>query len=241
MRNDNLALVKNQSTAFITGKPISKPGHYYSLMLLLFLFCPVISAQTMDNWEEIFLFDTIKYTLYGTEHIPDQHYPPSQLFDDDYATCWVSRVLNDSIYPSVFIALPKDLTNNMSLSIFSGYGKSESLFLKNARPGKVQVSFYTALVPDGYVTEYGLLCKALQSPYHETIFLADTFGVQEIPLQNSYEKFKPYHQKVLLRYKSNIDFSLLDTIPLLKIEILSVYPGTTYDDICISEIFFGKR
>ena len=184
--------------------------------------------------------DTMEYTFFGTEHISDFRYPPSQLFDASFSTCWVSYMRNDSTYPSVFIAMPENLTNNIILNIFSGYGKSETLFMKNSRPGKIQISLHTAIVPDGYVSEYGLLCKVFQSPYQKTFILKDTFGLQKISLQNIYEKFKSHHNKVLSEYKSRFDFPLLDTLVLFKMEILSIYPGTAYDDICISEVFFNN-
>ncbi|MFO7933729.1 MAG: hypothetical protein R6U78_06580 [Bacteroidales bacterium] len=215
-----------------------KSGQYFKITLLLLLVCPGIFAQTKDSWVEIPLADTMAYTVFGTEHIPDSRYPPGHLFDAGFATCWVSRMPDDNTYPSVFFAVPKDLTDNAMLNIFSGYGKSESLFLKNSRPGKVQISLATALVPDGYVSEYGMLCKVLPSPYQETVFLADTFGVQTISLQN-YQKFMPYHHKALSRYQSSFPFPAVDTFVLVEMKILSVHQGTVYDDICISEIFFN--
>lgn len=217
-----------------------KSGHYYKIILLIFFVCPGIWAQKADNWVEVSMTDTMEYAFFGTEHIPYRGYPPSQLFDASFSTCWVSHILNDSIYPSVFIALPENLTNNVELNIFSGYGKSEPLYLKNSRPREIRISLHTALVPDGYVSEYGFLSKTLKSPYQETVFLADTFGVQKISLRNIYEKFEPYHYQALSGYKSHFDFPLLDTLVLVEMEILSIYPGTVYDDICVSEIFFNN-
>lgn len=231
--------MKNQAINFIREKLTSKYRPYYSFILLLFLLCPYIHGQITDNWTEIRLVDTLEYTLFGTEHIPDIQYPPDQLFDADFSTCWVSHMRNGSTYPSVFVALPKNLTKDIILSVFSGYGKSKSLFLKNARPEKIQISLHTALVPDGYVSEHGLLCKVYQSPFQETVVLKDTFGIQNINLQNVYEQFKPYHFDVLAKYKSHFDFPLLDTLVLVKIGISSTYPGTYYKDICLSEIFFN--
>lgn len=216
-----------------------KTGHCAKITLLLLLVCPGIFAQTNDDWVEIHLADTMAYTFFGTEHIPDSRYPPGHLFDAGFATCWVSSMPDDSKYPSVFFAVPDDLTDDLTLNIFSGYGKSESLFLKNSRPGKVQISLFTALVPDGYVSEYGMLCKFLPSPYQETVFLADTFGVQRISLQNICQKFGPHHHRALSRYESHFPFPAIDTLVLVEMKILSVYEGTVYDDICISELFFN--
>jgi len=211
----------------------------FQVILFLFLVCPGILAQTDDHWVEIPLADTMGYTLFGTEYVPDGRYPPGHLFDASYATCWVSRMADDSTYPSVFVAVPGELTESASIHIFSGYGKSESLFKKNARPEKIRITLSTAIVPDGYVAEYGVLSKVHQYPYQETICLADTFGLQKISLQNICEKFRPCHQKVLSRLDSCFPFPLMDTLVIVKMEILSVYQGTVYDDICISEIFFN--
>ncbi len=211
----------------------------YSFIVLLFLLCPDIHGQTSYKRTDIHLVDTMEYTLFSSEHIPDFRYPPAQLFDADFSTCWVSHIRERSDYPSVFVALPENLTKYTTLNIFSGYGKSESLYLKNSRPKEIQISFYTAFVPDGYVSEHGLLCKAFQFPHHETVILKDTFGIQSINFKAGYEEFKSFHQEVLDEYKTHFDFPLLDTLVLAKIEINSVYPGTVYDDICISELFFN--
>jgi len=232
--------MKNRSTAFTARKHRIKAGHDCSFVLFLFLFCSGVRAQTNDCWKDIPLIDTMEYTLFGTEHVPDIRYSPGRLFDAGFATCWVSHIPNDNTYPYVFIAVPQSITNNIKLNIFSGYGKSESLFYKNSRPEKIQISLFTALVPDGYVSEHGLLCKALQSPYQRTIYLADTFGVQNILIQNINKEFMQHHREVLSRYKSHFDLTMSDTLVLVKIEILSVYQGTVYDDICISEIFFNN-
>jgi hypothetical protein len=218
---------------------MKKSGHFERITLLLILVSPGIFAQTNDNWVEIHLADTMAYTVFGTGHIPDSRYPPGHLFDAGFATCWLSRMPDDGTYPSVFFAVPADLTDHATLNIFSGYGKSESLFLKNSRPEKVQISLSTALVPDGYVSEYGMLCKALPSPYQETVSLADTFGVQSIPLRNIVQKYRPYHHQALSRYEMRFPFPAIDTFVLMEMKILSVYQGTVYDDICISEVFFN--
>ncbi len=231
--------MKIQPINYIREKLTSKYKRYYSFTLLLLLLWPDIHGQITDKWTEIHLVDTMEYTVFGTEYIPDFRYPPSQLFDAGFSTCWVSHMINDSAYPSIFVALPKMAPKNITLNVFSGYGKSESLYFKNSRPREIQISLHTALVPDGYVSEYGLLCKAFQSPQHETVILKDTFGIQSINLHNIYEDFKSCHQEVLTGYKTHFDFPLFDTLILVKIKILSVYPGTAYDDICISEVFFS--
>ncbi|MFW5658334.1 MAG: NADase-type glycan-binding domain-containing protein [Bacteroidota bacterium] len=231
--------MKNQPIKYIQEKLTIRYRRYYSFILLLSFLCACIHGQITDNPVDIELIDTMEYTLFGTEYVPDFRYSPAQLFDAGYFTCWVSHIRESSAYPSVFVALPKKIPKNITLNIFSGYGKSESLYFKNSRPREIQITFNTALVPDGYVSEHGLLCKAFQSPKNEKVILKDTFGIQSINLQTGYEDFKSFHQKVLDEYKTHFDASLLDTLVLAKIEINSIYQGTVYDDICISEIFFN--
>jgi|GEM_PF-4264201 len=52
----------------------------FKVILFLFFVCPGIRAQTDDHWVEIPLVDTMRYTLFGTKHVPDGRYPPGHLF-----------------------------------------------------------------------------------------------------------------------------------------------------------------
>lgn len=232
--------MKNQPINYIQEKRTGKYRRFYSFVLLWLLLWPGTLGQTTDHWIDIPLIDTMEYALFGTNHIPDRRYPPGQLFDADINTCWVSKIQDKNAYPSVFIVLPKEISSDFTLQIFSGYGKNKSLFLKNARPESIQISLYTAIVPDGYASEYGFLCKAVPYSCRALSSLKDTFGIQNIPLQISFKDFLANHRQVLSRYKSYYDFPVLDTLVILKLELLSTYPGTVYDDICISELFLNN-
>lgn len=219
--------------------PKIKYMRLFSAIFLFFVLCSGIKAQKLDQWVDIALVDTMHYGAFYSKNIPDLRYPPAQLFDANLSTCWVSRMPKDKTYPSIYILIPRNITSNFALNIFSGYGKSQSLFLKNARPEKIRISLNTGVVPDGYTSEWGVFGKILNSSNKQTFSLTDTYGVQQIDLQNLVAEFSPKHVRNLSLYKSLDKVPIYDTLVILKLEILSVFPGTSSEDVCISEIFFN--
>ncbi|MDD2411275.1 MAG: hypothetical protein PHR79_00005 [Bacteroidales bacterium] len=219
--------------------PKIKYMRLFSAIFLFFVLCSGIKAQKLDQWVDIALVDTMHYGAFYSKNIPDLRYPPAQLFDANLSTCWVSRMPKDKTYPSIYILIPRNITSNFALNIFSGYGKSQSLFLKNARPEKIRISLNTGVVPDGYTSEWGVFGKILNSSDKQTFSLTDTYGVQQIDLQNLVAEFLPQHIRNLSIYKTLDKFPIYDTLVILKLEILSVFPGTSSEDVCISEIFFN--
>lgn len=136
------------------------------------------------------------------------------------------------------------------MNIFSGYGKSQALYNANARPKRIKLSLFSGFYPEGFSTEVVslYLIKLFRT---DTIELADTFGVQSFPLnidKNLFLKFqkrtkeecKSFSGKEYNRLKSGGNPQLIPAL-ILKIEILDSYPGTKYNDVCISEIFFNDR
>lgn len=171
------------------------------------------------------------------ENFSNKKYPPSNLFDNNLKTCWVSDFgkIKDS---SIYIKIPKK--NQFSIDIFSGYGKSKSLYFKNSRPKKIRVKIFVAINPSGYVTEIGSFYRAMKYPNENIIYLKDKFGTQSFNIQFSHKKIIDFQNMVLkdfdLKFKKKIDHSCL----ILKLEIIDIYKGSKYDDLCISEIIFKQ-
>ncbi len=223
----------------IPKKLISKFRHFCGFMLvfLLAICFSVLKAQT--NSIEIVLVDTLAYTHFGLKQMSHKNYPPSHLFDSNVKTCWVSAFNDHSVTKPLYIRVPDISSDSMIINIFSGYGKSESLYNKNSRPKEIQLTYYSAYLRDGHVSENAYQCEACQLPIKQIISLKDTFGVQRFQLLYNTNNFVE-HQKRILENRNIYNNSVIDTFSLVKLEIMDVWEGDKYkDDICISEIYFN--
>lgn len=209
------------------------------LAVISFSGCNGTPVQQSINFTDINLIDTLKYAQYNASDIHNYNYPPANLFDADFKTCWVCGSGQKDSLPSLFIKLPE--RNDVVLNIFPGYGKSKTLFEMNARPKKINLSLFVGINPDGYVSENAVLYKAVKFPKNKVIHLADSFAVRSISLDFFKEDISGFRTSVYQHYDSTISIPRADTCLILKMDIVETYPGTKYDDICISEIFFNDR
>lgn len=225
---------------YIQKKPIRALKNYYNFIVPVFVlsFFNNTFAQEKLNWVDISLVDTIKYTQFQVNHVANSKYPPSNLFDSKLNTCWVSSS-NKTEESSLFLKLP-DL-DNIVVNFFSGYGKSKELYLQNARPKKIVFKIFSAVNPDGYVSEIGVQYKAVQFPREQIVLLEDKFGLQSIPLDIPQEELTDFSKKISKSFDSEFKQPKADVCLIIKMEILDAFPGTKYDDICISQVFFNNR
>lgn len=192
-------------------------------------------AQHKTKWVDISLVDTVKYVQFGVSNIDNYRYPPSNLFDSKYNTCWVSG--SKKYNSTLFLKLP-DL-KDIIINIFPGYGKSEKLFLKNARPKKIRLSVYAAINPDGYVSEIEALYKSVKFPQEQMVHLSDSFGIQSISVTLSQEDLFEFKNEIYDLFDSDFEMPPGEECLILKLEIIDSYAGSKYDDVCISQIFFN--
>jgi hypothetical protein len=101
------------------------------------------------------------------------------------------------------------------MRIWAGYGKSEKLHAANARPRKVRVSVLQSRRFEGY--QFGMGYFDLTVAATGEVELKDVNGYQELKLPD----FKA-------------DAEAKGTF--VALEVLSVYPGAKYEDLCISEV-----
>jgi len=224
---------------FIQKKPIKSFRNYYRILvfLIVIVFSKNLAAQEETNWVEIFLTDTIDYTSFAVSNIFNDKYPPANLFDTKLNTCWVCSSKKSPNISSLFLKLPE--LNNIVINIFPGYGKNKELYFQNARPKKIRLNVFAAVNPDGYVSEHGMLYKSVKFPEEQTVHLADSFIVRSVSLDFYQKDLADFKKRVYLSYDSTYKMPKAETCLILKIEILETYPGSKYDDVCISEIFFN--
>ena len=196
-----------------------------------------MSAQDTLTWQDITLIDTTEYAQFASSKVYNYKYPPSNLFDANYNTCWVAGSDRNEENPSLFLKLP-DL-ENIVVNIFSGYGKSKNLYYQNSMPREIRFTILAAVNPDGYISEYGALFKAVKYSEERIVHLPDKFDIQSINLDFSKEKLSDFERMIYKSYKTEFTMLPGETCFILQMEILDSWPGTKYDDICISEIFLN--
>ncbi|MBN2425713.1 MAG: hypothetical protein JXR46_13835 [Calditrichaceae bacterium] len=209
----------------------------FSILFLCFI--STITAQQSIEFTEVELIDSLIYARISAADIHDSKYPPEKAFDADLKTCWVYASGKSGRRPAIYLRFDEKKTN--VLNIFSGFGKNNKLFLENARPKKLSVSLMFGINPEGYVSEIGAIYKVVEFPQKKTVMLIDSFGVQSIPLDFSMEEIADFRKTVHQYYMAHMKPASADSCMLLKITVLETYPGTKYDDICISEIFYNDR
>jgi hypothetical protein len=148
-------------------------------------------------------------------------YSVGKISDNDPKTAWVEGVEGQGI-GEVLIVPCLDLKK--PVKIWAGFGKSDAIFISNSRPKKIRT--VVIRTPHGDAIQDGTVYKDLTLIAEETASLTDKNGYQNLPVPKfKIETYLPkdFDQKIEYQY-------------FLGIEILEVYPGSKYEDTCISEI-----
>jgi hypothetical protein len=149
-------------------------------------------------------------------------YSAGSVRDGSPATAWVEGVKGPGIGDVVIAPLPR-LTG---IGILSGFQRNADLFSKNARPRKVRVWLLAAGRKDaGQYDLYYLDVKALAC---RDVELADKMGWQALPLPSPPADTPPT--------QTGESEGKPTTVWFAAVQILSVYPGSRWEDCCISEI-----
>jgi len=216
-------------------------------LILSVLCCSPSIAQTKPEpqWTELPLIDLAPYGLFRstsalnhTDEYLDikKKYGAVYLFDKDYTTTWAEGKSGAGIGEAIYTVIPEGCR---TISIFSGYGKSESLYNKNNRPKTISLTCLIGINPSGYVTETHAIFKSIQLSPTYTIELEDVFGVQRFPFPFNDKKLKSFKNEVSEKFKNDYKLKAESIQVILKLTITDVYKGKKYDDTCISEIYFN--
>ncbi|MFC2098524.1 hypothetical protein ACFLSP_02135 [Bacteroidota bacterium] len=148
-------------------------------------------------------------------------YAAGNLGDGDPGSAWVEGVKGHGIGEVVLVPCV-DFKNDVR--IWSGYGKSERLYYANSRPKKIRLCIVRGQEP--VHTQYGIVWEKLVVIAENEAELIDT---------NFYQSIEVPEFKVDSFYSPMFE----EVMPygyFLGLEILDVYPGSRWDDTCISEI-----
>jgi len=141
-------------------------------------------------------------------------YTAYSLQDKNDQTSWCEGVEGDGLGEVVMAAVKTDT----AISILPGLGKSDQLFKANNRVKKANIYRLAAKTPLSFSTTETNFLKGLRLIDKNSVEFQDRRELQQLPL-----KFP----KDLLKENE---------FPWIAIEIVEVYPGTTYHDTCIAEI-----
>lgn len=174
-------------------------------------------------------------------------YGARNLYDNNPATAWVEGVkgygTGEYFISDLGFRLPG------KIEIRNGYQKSESIFKKNSRVKSAQITLYAGFHIPGDVTEIAELYWAKPIWKGSVVTLSDAMGLQEIPLPVDMEV--AFRERVSLTsdfkttFRERLELASEFETPMelhyfLKFEIIDVYPGSSWDDTCISDILFSN-
>jgi len=179
--------------------------------------------------------------------------------DQDPSSCWVEAAEGNGIgeYIAFEVQDPVD-----SLLITNGFARSASLYEKNGRVKTFAVTPILAVTAPGLVTETDArLFFAYEASPAKTISLEDTRGEQTIGMPWSYDAqedfilesmesfaddFPQFSEMISREYEKTYgddesgyfyDFMRMNyVLYCLKLEIVEVYPGSKYQDTCLTDV-----
>jgi hypothetical protein len=192
-------------------------------------------------------------------------YCACRLFDKDVTTAWVEGVKGDGIGEYVLIVQQENAFPD-KIHINNGYQKTESLYLKNGRPKILKISLYVAFHLPADVTELGgnyyclpfndsVLIEGKLIPVNNTLQLKDEMGPQVFGLPFDKEKvasLKEFGDSLFIADFGERRTEILGNNSgfeqhknfcgyVFKLEIVDVYKGSKWDDICISDVWFSTE
>ncbi len=154
-------------------------------------------------------------------------YSPGKAQDGDSATAWVEGVAGNGEGEILVV----QVNTRKAVEIWAGFGKSPALFEANARPRKVRLYvLQTMFLPVD--AQVGAVYQDLTLLTSGEVELGDVNGYQPLAV--------PAHALRQVQSRSGELWPMGDSqygrMTFLAIEILSVYPGTKYQDMAISEV-----
>ncbi len=172
-------------------------------------------------------------------------YGMQAMFDHNRSTGWSEGENGSGI--GVVLWLRLDAGDDI-LALVNGFARNERFFAWNNRIQSMDVSFWQGFQPEGMVSEMGPVYIARRISDPQRIEIADCMEVQYIPLSGASEAaaftedtYK--NDPVFLQYsrEKGIPSRVARVDLLLRMEITEVYPGSRWDDTCITELRCGRN
>ena len=243
-RNGNLEMAEllvskgaDVSAADRYGAPVleyvkmSSPGTYKRLRELIIKTAAGKKIELPVSWQFITLPDDMPYTAAATY---DSILPPANMTDGEPKTAWAGKT-GDELW--VFVNY-----GTSSMTVTNGYNKTPKLFKANNRVKRMAVSIWAAAHFGGDVTEIAKGFRVTRLTPDHVITLKDSGAGQSFALPFDWEEIDKSYVKApaaLFKRGNFGDNELYDLYFTLRAEPLEAYPGSKYDDTCISELRAG--
>lgn len=148
-------------------------------------------------------------------------YAGGSAVDGNKTTAWVEGAADHGKGELLVIT---QLNLSKKLEILAGFGKSESLFVANSRPKTINLHIVRALPQEGGASQCGYYYEALKIIATSQVVLKDINQFQPLSIA-------PFKKETYLFQGQPWEYQYW-----LMIELVDVYPGSKYQDTCISEI-----
>jgi len=172
-----------------------------------------------------------------------QDYRMQNLFDGYAGSSWAEGNEGAGLGETLTLAIPHGAD---TIALVNGFARSADLFVKNNRVKEFTLIVERGYSPSGYVTEQGpvLFTMPLSAPVNLPV--KDTRQLQTLHLPLSWKEIDRKREIMDRAFEA---FSLMEGYPgtyesyfLLDLQISAVYPGSRWDDTCLSEIrIFNKK
>ena len=212
-------------------------------MLAILALLPATERQAVQ-FEQLACRGLLGYYFQSSSELndPGSHqlgvYGMRTLFDGDRYTGWSEGVDGGGVGEVLWLQVPKGAD---TLAVINGFARSLNLFQKNNRVQELQVELRYALLPEAMLSELGPVYLSSPTGASTRLRLKDSAQLEVYTLNFDWDEVAAGYERVLAAYP---DFADREGLPpylqertyLLRLEIRDVYPGTAWDDTCLTEL-----
>lgn len=218
--------------------------YFFILSSIVFLLCV---GKSLYSQGEIMVFEHDALLLNRAPYLEDaadqNRYSPANLFDNNLATAWA--VGNGGIGSRLIVNIE---AGSSAVRFVDGYAKSKDLFARNNRLKTAKIRLWVGFSFAHRVSEVGALYNIFPLENERTIDLQDTMNPQDVALPFDWEKvaktrdtaFESMQKQIAgmsEREKQEFSRGWLEYY-FISLDIAAVYPGSKYNDTCLTEMRF---
>lgn len=166
-------------------------------------------------------------------------YGPERAVDGDPATAWCEGAEGNGEGEILVVHLGNRPESVREIEIWAGFGRSASLHERNGRPRTLRIHVLQAIT--GLPNQYDTTMRNFVKIGESEVILDDINGYQRVPVPEFRILASPQErQDVLDRYVRDYPEYWLEDLYVgpvfVALEIVDVYPGTSWEDTLISEV-----